>query len=56
MNCALLDRNFEVPILRRDLFRVIPFEIVGGPVVEIHSLPEWIISWIKGAAIYVELV
>jgi hypothetical protein len=35
---------------------IVPLNVQGGPVVEVHGFPEWIIARVESAAIDVELV
>ena len=41
---------------RRTLMRIIPLQIIRSPIMQIHRLPEWIISWPKSPPILLKLV
>lgn len=52
----LLHRDDQLSVLRRDLGRVVPFEVDCGPVVEVDRLPERVVTGVERPAILVELV
>ena len=50
------ERDDETSISRRDRGRVIPFQVIRFPVVEVNGFPVWVVSRIEGATVDVELV
>jgi hypothetical protein len=48
--------KLHAPILRRDLLRVVPLQVIRLPVMQVHARPVRVVSRVKRPAFDVELV
>ena len=52
----LLERDHQVAPARRDRGGVVPLEVVRRPVVQVDSLPVWVVPWVECAVWGVEFI
>ena len=48
--------DHELSVLGGDLARVIPFDIVSWPIMQVHGFPVWIVSGVEGSSITFEFI
>lgn len=52
----LFHGNHEFSALSGDLGRVVPFDITGRPVMQVHGFPIWIVPGVECPAVVVEFI